>query len=647
MIDLNEKTEQLSHKPIQLIKWLRKETGLGLAEAKNIVDQAILIKNKDYSINVNYLVPGNEVSSNEYKFKRPDLTGEGFIDVVYNNNRSKIIKYQQEIWHTGLSEHKIISAPDESMLLNKIRMQYDKWDAAWKLQEEKKNKIAEQTSNSENAELRSMVAQKQIYDLEEILHSSLEWDSRLDWETLKNSDAFVNKKPTAPSYPTLFELVEKPSKNNPIYQPKLPALVGLLKSKREKAQHEADAIYLKHVHEWEESNDLLKAENERLLEDYNEEIKTYHDDLEKWEDSMTRFYKKQKEYNHKIDDLKNKFETLDAEAIRVYLEAVLNNSPLPIPFTKEFEVDYISDTKILIVDYMIPNMDHFPRLKEVKYNASKNEFKESYYTDSQTEKLYDSTIYRFILRILHELFEADTVDALEAVFLNIWVNFINRANGNPESACISSIQVKKEEFLKIDLRHVDPKTCFKSLKGVGSSKLAGVTPIQPILTINKEDKRFISSYDVAYTLDESKNLAAMDWEDFEHLIRELFQKEFSVNGGEVKVTQASKDGGVDAVVFDPDPIRGGKIIIQAKRYSNTVGVSAVRDLFGTVMNEGAMLGILVTTADYGPDAYNFASNKPLRLLNGGNLLSLLEKHGHQAKIDLKEAKMINNSNRKG
>ena len=97
---------------------------------------------------------------------------------------------------------------------------------------------------------------------------------------------------------------------------------------------------------------------------------------------------------------------------------------------------------------------------------------------------------------------------------------------------------------------------------------------------------------------------------------------------------------MDAVAFDPDPIRGGKIVIQAKRYTNIVEVSAVRDLYGTVLNEGAMKGILVTTSDYGPDAYEFAKGKPLTLLNGGNLLFLLEKHGHKAKIDLHEAKVI-------
>jgi restriction system protein len=66
------------------------------------------------------------------------------------------------------------------------------------------------------------------------------------------------------------------------------------------------------------------------------------------------------------------------------------------------------------------------------------------------------------------------------------------------------------------------------------------------------------------------NLAAIGWEEFEHLIRELFEKEFSGDGGEVKITRASRDGGVDAIAFDPDPIRGRKIVIQAKRYTNTV-----------------------------------------------------------------------------
>jgi restriction system protein len=277
-------------------------------------------------------------------------------------------------------------------------------------------------------------------------------------------------------------------------------------------------------------------------------------------------------------------------------------------------------------------------LNEVKF--IKNELKEYYISDTQIQKMFDATMYKITLRTIHEIFEADKANAIDFVSFNGWVNAINRATGKRENNCILSIQAKKAEFIEVDLAHVDPKTCFKNFKGVGSSKLSGLTPIQPILQISRTDKRFVNHYEVASGMDSSTNLASMDWEDFEHLIREVFANEFNSNGGEVKVTQASKDGGVDAIAFDPDPIRGGKIVIQAKRYTNTVGVAAVRDLFGTVMNEGATKGILVTTADYGPDAYEFAKGKPLTLMNGANLLYLLEKHGQKARIDIKEAKRL-------
>jgi restriction system protein len=87
-----------------------------------------------------------------------------------------------------------------------------------------------------------------------------------------------------------------------------------------------------------------------------------------------------------------------------------------------------------------------------------------------------------------------------------------------------------------------------------------------------------------------------------------------------------RDGGVDCVAFDTRPIFGGRVVIQAKRYKNTVGVSAVRDLFGTVQNEGASKGILVTTSGYGKAAFEFAKGKPLELLDGGKLLHLLAEH---------------------
>ena len=139
-------------------------------------------------------------------------------------------------------------------------------------------------------------------------------------------------------------------------------------------------------------------------------------------------------------------------------------------------------------------------------------------------------LYQTCLRTLHELFDADAVNALNAIVFNGWVESVDKATGRDTKGCVLSVHSRKEEFQKINLARVDPKACFKSLKGIGSSTLHSLTPIAPVLKINRDDKRFVASHEVVGQLDERFNLAAMDWEDFEHLIRELFEKEFSKSG---------------------------------------------------------------------------------------------------------------------
>lgn len=431
-------------------------------------------------------------------------------------------------------------------------------------------------------------------------------------------------------------LLPKPDKSSIEFQPKLSFLDNFLKSKKEDKIQKAEQKYQFAIENWANACDQIEKDNNAKKEDYNNQVKD-------WEEKQAEFYKKQEKKNAKVDEFKRRYQEADPSTILEYCELVLNNSVYPESFPKSFELDYNPENKILIVEYALPSLDQLPTLNEVKF--IRNELKEYHISDAQHQKMFDATMYNITLRTIHELFEADKINSIEAVTFNGWVNAINKAIGKKENNCILSIQAKRNEFLEIDLAHVDPKACFKTFKGVASSKLVGLTPIQPILQISRTDKRFVNHFEVAKYMDDSTNIAAIPWEDFEHLIREIFEKEFSGNGGEVKVTQASRDGGVDAIAFDPDPIRGGKIVIQAKRYTNTVGVSAVRDLFGTVMNEGATKGILVTTADYGPDAYEFAKGKPLTLMNGANLLYLLEKHGHKAKIDIKEAKLMQKDNK--
>jgi len=207
-----------------------------------------------------------------------------------------------------------------------------------------------------------------------------------------------------------------------------------------------------------------------------------------WEKRKAAFYQEQAQFNAGIDQLRENYKNHDQNAVEQYCEMVLNNSKYPEVISKDFELLYSPDSKILICEYYLLSPETLPRLREVKYVASRRELKESNITDSQAEKIYDSVIYQIVLRTIHELFEADTVAALDAVSFNGRVRFISKATGQAEEACIVSIQVKKDQFLGIDLRNVEPKTCFKMLKGIGSSKLHGITAVKAVLEIDRNDR---------------------------------------------------------------------------------------------------------------------------------------------------------------
>jgi restriction system protein len=193
-----------------------------------------------------------------------------------------------------------------------------------------------------------------------------------------------------------------------------------------------------------------------------------------------------------------------------------------------------------------------------------------------------------------------------------------------------TVRVARDTFLALDLSNVEPAACLKGLNASVSKSPAELVPVRPILDFDMVDPRFIQESDVLGALDQRPNLMELSPREFESLITNLFEK----MGLETRQTQPSRDGGVDCVAYDPRPIFGGKVVIQAKRYKHTVGVSAVRDLYGTMQNEGASKGILVTTSGYGKSSFEFAAGKPLELLSGTHLLYLLSANaGIEARIE--------------
>jgi restriction system protein len=544
-------------------------------------------------------------------------------------------RYYVDVRHDGLNKFRRITGNDMRLVQAKAAILTAQWNEEWEKKQRKTRaeldrtkKLEQKEARKQKAQLRTEEAAKALQELDTILSSVLERPVVVDWESLKQRGVFDKKAPIAAAK---VEIPAAPDRNDRAYDVVLSLLDRLSTTRRATRTEEAAARFEEDTKKWQEQKANIEAQNAKAA---NERAAR----LAQWNEERTSFLEKQHEQHQMIDVQRQSYLAINVDAVVNYCDLVLSQSLYPDWFTAQYDIDYVAATRTLVVDYSLPAVEDLPTLKEVKYVVARDEFAETHLTPVKRDALYDQVLYMVILRTLHELYEADMADAIDSIVLNGWVQSIDRSTGHEVNACIMSVQTVKKEFMEIDLGKVEPKACFKKLKGVGSAKLSGLSPIQPILHLNKEDKRFIEAREIEDGLDSSTNLAAMDWEDFEHLIRELFEEEFAIDGGEVKVTRASRDGGVDAIAFDPDPLRGGKIVIQAKRYTNTVGVSAVRDLYGTLINEGASRGILVTTADYGPDAYSFAKDKPLTLLSGSNLLNLLDKHGHKARIDLAEAR---------
>jgi restriction system protein len=335
------------------------------------------------------------------------------------------------------------------------------------------------------------------------------------------------------------------------------------------------------------------------------------------------------------------YEKSNKEDVVRRLNYIVGTIKLPLAIPHNWEIDFDPKENIAVIELELPDVVHNPPLKRVKL---KNDVVNKSLNQSEKKEIIPNIHPAIILRSAYEIFRNDISGTIKLLVLNGWIEFDDPKTGINTKAYTASLMLEKKQIENINLQKIDPLTAFISLKGKSAGKLVEVVPITPVMSLNKKDKRFITTTEVLNKLGSETNLASMDWQDFESLIAELFEKEFAKEGAEVKVTQASRDRGVDAVIFDPDPIRGGKIIVQAKRYANTVDVSAVRDLCAVVKKEGAIKGILVTTSTYGGDAYQFANNEPVTLLNGAELLGLLKKHGYTFRINLEEAKKLNLAN---
>jgi len=465
------------------------------------------------------------------------------------------------------------------------------------------------------AEVEALNAELQARNdaLESLLASALAIDDYVDIATLKVQPEFP------PFQPGMLDVAEPAPVIETFMPPPLSGMAKLVPGAKAK---QAQAVEVaKQAFATETS---AHAEREVRREEALAEARRAHDaDVEKIKERA-------EVQNQEIDEFRTRFEGGEPEAVVEYFSLVLDSSHYPEGFSRKYRMAFVPESKQLVIEFELPALGVIPQVKQYRYVRARDALEETARPATQVKTLYASVVAQTTLRTLHELLEADRGGKLETIVFNGYVDTIDPATGKAVSPHLVTVRVSREVFLQLDLRNVEPLACLKGLNASVSKSPSELVPVRPILEFDMVDPRFIQESDVLGTLDQRPNLMELSPREFESLITNLFEK----MGLETRQTQPSRDGGVDCVAYDPRPIFGGKVVIQAKRYKHTVGVSAVRDLYGTMQNEGASKGILVTTSGYGRSSFEFADGKPLELLSGTHLLYLLAEHaGIEARIE--------------
>ncbi|MEU5077310.1 restriction endonuclease [Streptomyces asoensis] len=386
---------------------------------------------------------------------------------------------------------------------------------------------------------------------------------------------------------------------------------GWTASRRTQAQAEARARFER---DWQAAQAAEAGRQQQLA--------AYQREYQQWADAQLA---EVRQHNAGVVATTDGVRRRDPDSVVEYFSAALYASTAwPQDFPRQVTAAYDPAAGQLVLDWELPACAVVPEIKAVRYLTTADQDKETPRPVGQRRALYREVLAQCVLLVLHELFAADELGALESVALNGFVDGHDPTTGRPGHIFLATVMASRSAFAELHLAQVDAVSCLAdALRGQLSARPDQLTPVRPGRRPQEVGNRVVAHGD-----DEDPDLFAMDPIAFENLVADLFR----AMGMQAVTTQRSNDGGVDVDALDPAPIRGGKIVVQVKRYRNTVPPTAVRDLYGTVQDTGANKGVLVTTSGFGPGSHTFANGKPLELVPGTELVDLLHRHGLRGRL---------------
>jgi restriction system protein len=358
------------------------------------------------------------------------------------------------------------------------------------------------------------------------------------------------------------------------------------------------------------------------------------------EQSMSRERGRVRQQHAAVDQMARDFAEGKRKAVADYFSGVLTVQRYPSDFPTGVKVAYLPSDRELRIEIDLPLMTAIPELESVEYLTTKKELTYKKLAATARNKLYQQVVAQMALRTLRCVFTADRESLVLEAACNGYVDTIDTATGQDAHWCLISVQVSRAEFDRLDLARVDPMDCLAYLHAKVSKTPEKYQPVQPLIEYPWDDLHYAVELDAAADLDTVQNLLDLDGYEFEQLLVKLCQAIPELD--DVRRTRSRADGGIDLVAVNKTPFVGGRVAIQAKRYTphNKVDIAAVREIIGSISQREFTKGIIITTSGFTSAARQEAERLGVELYDGERLLWLLRHHLHR------EFNIIDQSRRK-
>ncbi|MEV7523457.1 restriction endonuclease [Streptomyces sp. NPDC091371] len=388
-------------------------------------------------------------------------------------------------------------------------------------------------------------------------------------------------------------------------------------NRRAQAEREAHARY---TQAWQAAH---AAETQR-----QQQLAAYRQQYDRWAAEQLAGIRA---HNSGLTELAAALRAGGAEAVVEYFSAALYASTAwPEALPRQVTAAYDPGPRQLVLDWELPGYGVVPEVKSVRYMPSTGQDKETARSAAERRKLYRDLLAQCVLLVVHELYAADEFGVLDSVVVNGFVDAHDPVTGLEARLVLATVSAARAAFRGLRLEQVSAVDCLvEGLRGELSAKPELPAPVRrPGRRPDEVGGGVVSHGGTVAGDGDEPDLFEMDPIDFERLVADLFR----AMGMEAVTTQRSGDGGVDIEARDPAPLRGGRIVVQVKRYRSRLNPDVVRELYGTVQATGANKGVLVTTASFGAGSYEFAEGKPLELVPGVKLVELLHQYGLRGRL---------------